>query len=104
MFKTAHFQFHYDHYQIDLDNPAPSLREDLRFIRLAEKLGWIIKEGRSFAEPIQFMFHRNPPLNRLSVWSTWKGWACAELDNGGYINHRYYGNLKDALETESKSG
>jgi len=102
MFQTKNYQYHYEHYKIDLDNPAPSLREDLRLIRFAEKLGWVVKEGCSFADPVQFTFNRNPPLNRLSVWRTERGWACAEQDNGFWTNHRYYDDLRQALETEAK--
>lgn len=47
------------------------------------------------------------PMNPLSfvkgdkhIWFCVKGWACAELINNHYTNHRYYPNLKTALDEE----
>ncbi len=35
------------------------------------------------------------------IWFCQKGWACAEIIDGYFRNHRYYSSLVDALEKEA---
>jgi hypothetical protein len=88
------------HYpSIDFDNPGTKIRDDLRLVRTAEKMGYVVEEQR-LGDPLLFRLHRNPPELRRVIWFCDKGWACAELDNGCHVNHRYYPELLEALTTE----
>ena len=106
-FKT-HFQTYYDYYHIDLDQLDPKQdnkrpgggREDLLWIRLAEKMGFVPEEGHGFADTIKFL---NPKTNATIWYSGYDHrtpWVCATLENGGWINHRHYATLLEALEAE----
>lgn len=96
MFATR-FKSSHDYYKIDLDNPAPGLREDLRLIRTAEKMGFVPKEGHNFDSPLSF----TNPKTDMVIWHSGIGvnsWTCAILENGGYHSHRYFPTLLEALE------
>lgn len=78
-----------------------TIREDLQLEQFAISKGYKIE--RKAAD-----FNRDIPHNPLSfiiknkhIWFCSKGWACADLVNGSFENHRYYATLESALITEA---
>ena len=72
------------------------MREDLKYKKTAEILGWEIVDPYIRDNPYSFR------KNDKTIWYCCKGWACAELNNNRYENHRYYDLLLDALHKENK--
>jgi transposase InsO family protein len=74
-------------------------------IELAEILGYTIEPQRMVGDPPIFSRSRLPHP-RIRIWACVNNrsihWACAEMDNGSWVNHRYYSSLTDALTTEAK--
>ena len=74
-------------------------------IALATKLGYTVEKQQDPGDPPIFNRSRLPHP-RIRIWEcVHKGtihWACAELDNGGWVNHRYYKDLTEAITTEAK--
>lgn len=73
-------------------------------IELAKSLGYTAEQQRAGDPPV---FNRSRlPHPRIRIWccvhSGKISWVCAELDNGGWVNHRYYTDLTEAITTEAK--
>jgi hypothetical protein len=74
-------------------------------IELAKRLGYTVDPQRRMGDPPSFRRSRAPqPV--IAIWECVHDckvqWACAELDNGHYTNHRYHDDLETALKTEAK--
>jgi hypothetical protein len=54
--------------------------------------GWTVEETSK-----QRIFR----LGTRTVWQVRDGWMCADLEEGHYKNHRFYGDLHDALQKET---
>jgi len=74
-------------------------------IELALSLGYTVEKQQHVADPPIFNRSRLPHP-RIRIWCcVFKGkitWTCAELDNGGWVNHRRYDDLTVAITTEAK--
>jgi len=74
-------------------------------ISLAKSLGYTVDRQRMIGDPPIFRRSR-VPLPVIAIWECVHDckvqWACAELDNGHYTNHRYHDDLETALKTEAK--
>ena len=77
----------------------------LKEIELARSLGYTIESQRQAGDPPIFSRSRLPHP-RIRIWECVHDckirWACAELDNGGWKNHRYYADLTEAITMEAK--
>jgi len=87
--------------EITWDLSHKNLRDDLRLVPLAWKLGYKV-------------FARNPliagiphdslvfELNETSIWMIKNGWRAAEIINNRYCNHRTHFNLEEALRDDQQ--
>lgn len=74
-------------------------------IELARSLGYVVEPQQRVGDPPIFTRSRLPHP-RIRIWCCIHrgkiSWTCAELDNGGWVNHRYRDNLTETLEAEAK--
>ena len=63
-------------------------------VYLVEEAGRMVERVQCTGDSYKFS-----KLNKR-IWSNGIKWICAELINGHYGNHRYYGHLKQALDKE----
>jgi hypothetical protein len=74
-------------------------------IELARSLGYTVEPQQTVGDPPIFSRSRLP-YPRIRIWECIYDykirWACAELENGGWVNHRYYEDLTEAITREAK--
>lgn len=71
------------------------LRDDITCRPLAVELGYSIDYSKGFDFSLSF------DKGNKRLWYCRKGWACAEIIEGYFRNHRYYDELEEALRTEA---
>jgi hypothetical protein len=72
------------------------MRDDLELKDELFKNGWVVKPQLLPKAGDPHSFQKN---NKI-IWLCQKGWACAELIDNHFCNHRYYPWLSDAMKAE----
>jgi len=86
--------------------PEPKVREDIRLREKAQERGWTAKVHHSDREKKTPANHLQFHTDAKHLWFCTLGWACADFVRtstlgGQFSNHRYYPDLRQALDTES---
>jgi len=79
-------------------------REDIKYVRLARKLGFDVFTSGRFQDgkqvPPDMLTFKD---GGLSIWFSVKNephWIAADVEDGRYVDHRQYADLKRALIEE----
>lgn len=78
-----------------IDHGHKKFRDDITCRPLAVELGYSIDYSKGFDFSLSF------DKGNKRLWYCRKGWACAEIIEGYFRNHRYYDELEEALRTEA---
>lgn len=84
-----------DQFNESLQYYTEDMRDDIRLRPLALELGYTVEYGKSFGDCIHFK------KGNKTIWDCQRGWACADLINGYYKNHRYGPDLEAMLREEA---